>query len=275
MTAHVLDVEPAEYHRDPCPEPSLSCSLGTTLLDRSPLHARHEHPRLGAHRSTPTDLMERGTLIHRVLLGKGAELEAVDAKDWRTKAARAARDAAREAGKVPVLERVLTSATSAAAAIMKRLAELGVDLSGESELPIAWQEETAHGPIWCRCMLDHLASPFVYDVKVVDEVKRERCHSLVTNYAMQAHVYPRAVERLLPDLEGRVRFAFLFVEPDPPYDVLPLMPDGMQRAYGAERWTAAVAKWGKCLATNEWPGTATGIEQSEAPVWLRRRMEAA
>ena len=34
------------YHADPCPGPSLSSSVAKLMLDRSPLHAWHAHPRL-------------------------------------------------------------------------------------------------------------------------------------------------------------------------------------------------------------------------------------
>ena len=35
-----------QYHADPCPEPSLSCSLAKVLLAASPKQAAWEHPRL-------------------------------------------------------------------------------------------------------------------------------------------------------------------------------------------------------------------------------------
>lgn len=272
MNARELLIEPAEYHADPCETPSLSCSIALTLLERSALHAHHEHPKFGGHRSAPSDRMEQGTLIHRVLLRKGAELEPIEAKDWRTKAARAAREEAREAGKIPVLAAALTNAERAARVIAERLADLDIVLEGESEMVIAWQEATKHGPIWCRAMLDHVDAATVYDVKCTEDVGR--AEHLVGGFALQGHVYPRALELLDPQIAGRVDFVLLFVEPSPPYAVRPLRLDGITRAYGAERWAAACAKWGRCLATNEWKG-ATSIETAEAPGWIRRRMEAA
>src|SRR5438132_1009339 len=95
MTARFLDCTQAEYFADPCEQPSLSVSIATELILRSPLHAWQIHPRLGGLRRPTTEAMENGTLIHALLLGKGENRIAVlDVKDFRTNAAKEARDAA-------------------------------------------------------------------------------------------------------------------------------------------------------------------------------------
>ena len=47
--------------------------------------------------------MELGTVAHKMVLGSGPEIVVVDAANWMTKAAKEQRDAARLAGKVPLL----------------------------------------------------------------------------------------------------------------------------------------------------------------------------
>jgi hypothetical protein len=46
-TARFLDVSTAEYHADPCAQPSLSASIARELIHKSPLHAWQVHPKLG------------------------------------------------------------------------------------------------------------------------------------------------------------------------------------------------------------------------------------
>lgn len=56
--------------------PRLSRSLACTLLSRSPLHAWHQHPKLGGGLAeTPTRSLEGGSLIHALLLGEGPKIE--------------------------------------------------------------------------------------------------------------------------------------------------------------------------------------------------------
>lgn len=75
----------AWYHSDRCDEwianpgdyaPRLSRSIAVTLLSRSPLHAWHQHPKLGGGLAeTPTRSLEGGSLIHALLLGEGPKIE--------------------------------------------------------------------------------------------------------------------------------------------------------------------------------------------------------
>ena len=44
-----LDLSPADYFAEPCPEPALTSSGIGTLIGRSPLHFWHEHPGQEAH----------------------------------------------------------------------------------------------------------------------------------------------------------------------------------------------------------------------------------
>ncbi|NIP90266.1 MAG: hypothetical protein GWN84_06210, partial [Gammaproteobacteria bacterium] len=100
-----------------------------------------------------------GSLIHRLFLGAGPELCIVDAGDWRTKAAKEARNEAREAGQIPVLRHKLDEAERTAGKLRQKYnaMELGLPLDkAETECVITWRADTVHGPIWCRARLDAL-----------------------------------------------------------------------------------------------------------------------
>jgi hypothetical protein len=276
-TANRLSVSPAAYYADPCTGPSLNASTAKTLITRSPLHAWQEHPRLGGAPREATAAQEHGSLIHRLVLGAGDDIEVIDAPDWRTKAAKEQRDDARTAGRIPVLVADHAEAEVAARAIADALAAFGIDLSGgeagESEVMLSWHERSARGSVLCRGMLDRLVlgrSGIIYDLKTTPNAHPQACARRVADlgYDIQAAAYTSAVEKLRPDLVGRVEFVFVFAETEPPYCVTPMKPGGMMREFGLTRWQRAVEVWAACLADGRWPGYVESITQLELPPWV-------
>lgn len=273
--AHRLTVTADEYHGDPCEVPSLSASIGTLLVDRSPKHAWQAHPRFGSTPKVATPSMDRGTLIHRLVLGAGAEIAIVDAPDYRTNAAKADRDAARKEGKIPVLAEAYSDAIAVAEVLKVRLAEFDVRFTGDSEVPIAWEQDTPHGRIWCRGLLDHVEGALISDLKTCRSAHPRSCarHVVEYGYDVQRAAYVEGLEAVHPELRGRVEFVFLFCETDPPYAVSPVRLDGVLREYGERRWARAKELWARSLHTNDWPAYGPGIEFLAAPGWLMARME--
>jgi hypothetical protein len=272
-----LDATPAEYLADPCPAPSLSASIARVMLDQSPRHAYARHPRFGGQRVAPSEPQVRGTLIHAVLLDHLDDLVFVDAEDWRTKAARVARTEAEAVGKTAVLVRDFEEAEGAAFALRGNLKAEGVELVGESEVPIAWPVETEHGAIWCRSLLDHVFvdDGVIYDLKSCRSAHPRACRSHVIEYGydIQRAAYIEGLTRLRPELAGRIRFEFLFVELEPPYAVAIPEVDGVIARFGEKRWHDAQELWAECLHTNQWRGY--GRFRLEAPPWLLAKMEGA
>jgi hypothetical protein len=86
-----LDVPEDAYHGGP----ELSSSGAKTLL-RNP--ARYHYER--THPRPSTDAMDVGSIAHHLILHRGGSLLVVDAYDWKTKAAQAARDEGRAQGVV-------------------------------------------------------------------------------------------------------------------------------------------------------------------------------
>ena len=71
---------------------ALSSGVCHTLLTESPYHARFKQENPGA----PSSVSDMGIAIHDGLLEGVDRIVAIDADDWRTKAAKEARDAARD-----------------------------------------------------------------------------------------------------------------------------------------------------------------------------------
>lgn len=279
MTARILPISIDAYHADRIGErPTLSASIAQTLISRSPLHAWQQHPRLGGIGKAATKAMDAGTVIHKLVLGAGRDLFAIDAPDFRTKAAQTARDEARARGDVPILAHDLDEARTAADAIRARFADRGILFDGAAEVAIAWTEDTPSGPVECRCMMDHLREDAgaIYDLKTARDASPDAAmRSMISNgYDIQYTAYCRALSQLRPDLVGRIDMLFLYAELDPPYAVMVGRPAGTLEELGTRRWERAVRSWGQCLAANQWPGYE-GVSELHAPMWALQREEMA
>lgn len=275
MTAQVLRISAAEYHK----RPGLSSSIATILIQQSPAHAKAAHAAYGGEGSTPTRSTDRGSVVHAITLGKGAEYVALDFDDFKTKAAREARDAARAAGRIPILQDDLDAAEKIAARLTANLFERGIELTGESELAIEWHEPSPHGPVLCRCMMDHAwlggGSARVLDLKVTHNASPAAIEKSAENfgYAIQFAAYTRALVALEPGLAGRLDFLFAFQEPESPYVMNLVRPDGAFREIGERRWRRAVEEWGKAIATDTWPGYGQTVNSLSVPAWALAKEE--
>lgn len=268
----LLKLDAAVYHADPCAKPSLSSSIARVLERQSPLHAWSRHPRLGGMSSKPRTAFDFGSLSHALLLGEGSEIAIIEADDWRTKAAREAREEARAAGKVPVLVDDYGSVAVAVKTLRPRFADLGIVLDGKSEVTALWTVPAMAGlEVQCRGMIDHLTDGgcTVYDLKSCQSAHPDACarHADAYGYDIQHAAYVQAIETIHPELAGRVRFTFVFYELEPPYAVTPARLSGEFRELGQRRWERAVHTWAACLSGNRWPAYVDRIATLEAPRW--------
>lgn len=267
-----FDVPDDIYHADQlCAVPTLSRSIAHKLLTRSPLHAWYAHPRLNPRfkPSPPTDAFDIGTAVHsRVLLGRDI-VEVIDADDWRTKDARAARDAAREAGRIPVLP---PQAQMIEDMVAEFEAYLALD-AGRLFRANASPEVTAiyeDAGVMCRARFDLLPdepSAPVIDYKTTRNAAPDAFMRAVWAYGydLQAAWYSRA----LKVLRGRAPEAFIFIaqEKEPPYAVTAhqLSPAAYEWAEG--RCDDALSIWRNCLAANTWPGYPDHVHEVPPPPW--------
>lgn len=275
LSAGIHAMDAATYHADPAPEPSLSSSIGRLLIERSPRHARHAHPRLNptAIERDPTAAMDDGTVLHKLILGEGADIEPIKADNYRSKAAQEARDAARVAGKTPCLVDRLHDLQIAADEIRRQIAahpDCGaLSPDGQPEAAMLWRE----GAIWCRALVDFLPSDPrapIFDLKTTalsaSPASWER--RMASEYAFQAAFYMRGARAL-----GRRPDAFLFVvaEVEPPYGVSILSPAPSLMSIADEDVERAIELWSRCLRDNDWPGYPPFTAYVEAPPWMLAR----
>lgn len=298
--ARILDVDPAAYHK----LPGFSASLAKIAIRQSIRHAKdvadQQAERLAEQEAGPEDetpedkqgRLDRGSIYHSMVLGTGKSLVVVPTAilssngAYGTKEAKAMRDAARFVGKVPIKEHEVETYQHVADVMRSRIAEAGHTLDGRSELAIEWWERTPHGPVQCRCMMDHVAIRFVnetaldagrpttaviYELKPVPDASPDRCTRTAENlgYGIAAAAYVRALNALYPSLAGRVDFRFLFAEYRRPFDLWDPGRSGVFAELGERRWLRALYAWGEGLATGRWPGHRTpGNVEISAPMYV-------
>lgn len=270
----ILAVSAQEYHADPCDTPSLSASVAHILCTSSPAHARMAHPRLNPdYRPKEAAHFDLGTSAHALLLEGRNAVAVIDADDWRTKAAKEARDAARDAGLVPLLEAQWRDVRDMAESARDQLADVdaqpGLFITGKPEQPIAWQEDG----VQCRSLIDWLHD----DHRAIDDYKTtsrsanpEQWTRSLFSFGgdIQAAFYRRGVKAVFgrePD------FRFVVQETYPPYalSVISVGPDVLLMA--DKKIDYALAVWKRCLEDDHWPGYPQRVCYAELPAWEEYR----
>lgn len=272
MNARLLNLTPDQYRSGPINTPWLSQSYAHILISKSPLHAWAAHPLLGGVSRPSTDALTDGTIIHKFILEKGADVaiapaEWPDAKgkmlpavEWRTNSAKEWKANALAEGKLPLLQHEAEAFITAAEAISTRFHRFDIPLDvAEKEVSITWDEQGKYGPVHCCAMLDLLVleNGDIFDFKSTRSATLKSCRRAMTDYGyyLQDVVYRRAVNALKPELEGRGKMWFVFAELEPPYAVAkPRVTSNAMREMGERDWRRAVLTWEECLRTGKWPG---------------------
>ncbi|EHM01193.1 hypothetical protein HMPREF9946_02197 [Acetobacteraceae bacterium AT-5844] len=283
MQPGIYDLPAGAYHRDPCPGPSLSASMATILLEQSPLHAWHAHPKLNPEWEEGDSSREQdeGTALHALFLEHQDIVAVLEFDSYQTAAARQARDEARRAGKIPVLTARWAELQKVAPALRRQLVthQQAPDAftKGRPEQTLLWQQETRFGPIWCRSRIDWLpddAGWWIDDLKTVgtSAAPSTWAKSLLDKGAPLQHAFNCAGSAALRGKAPKgVRF--VGIERDPPHalSIVALGPELV--LLGEERMRIACELWAQCLRDNQWSGYPPFVTRLDAPGYLTLRWE--
>jgi hypothetical protein len=281
-------IDEADYHSDPALEPSLSNSIGQVLLERCPRAAWWQHPRLNPNFVSAEDTrMDRGTVSHTLLLGRGASFSVIEADDYRTKAAQMERDALRAAGRVPILHKHHEAASAMAIEARRQLKDIeggahafnpefgDIELCGLSHDPVG---------CWTRTLIDFYGSKvpdFVtcwdYKTTAGSANPSDLNGKMDDHFAFQAAFQERIIVTLKPALAGRIKWKFLVQENEPPYLCSVVEPNSAARTIAHKQVAAAITIWKSCLDRSVWPGysrsaVAIGGAPWKESAWLTREL---
>ena len=263
----VVEMPEAEYHR----HPALSASLAKLLLPPSvPAKFRwiqqHGHP--------PKDVWDIGSAAHKLVLRSGPDIIVIEAPDWRTKAAREARDEARAAGNIPVLEKDYRMVSFMAQALRKHpvaAALFDPERGGNAEQSLFWEDPVTGTPL--RCRLDWLPADngqrmIVGDYKTCSDADLRSISKSSLNWAyyLQAAWYLEGVKAL--GLDDNPAFVFVFQEKTAPYLVQVVELDHNALEVGRRHMRQAIDLYVRCAEADEWPGYSDEIELVSLPDWF-------
>lgn len=270
---HVMPAE--KYHADPCVVPSLNNGVAQILLRQSALSAWYAHPKLNPeYREKQDEKFDLGRHAHAVVLeGTEERLAVVEANDWRTKAAQEAREAARSAGKVPLLARHVEAVRRMAAAAQAFIKESEIaDYwdDAESELVGISMEDGVH----LRCRFDRIARNrrIILDYKTTEDVSPETFSRQITRmgYHFQEAFYRRIARNL-----GAVgpRFFFLAQSVEPPHECsLHGCHESLQEVADAEV-EQAIHLWRVHTKSKQWPSYGGRVHYAIPTTWQLQQHE--
>ena len=280
MTAKITEpgvykIPEAEYHADPVEGGSLRSSIAHTALTRSALHAKTELD------ASPVDKrqFDMGKAAHAIILEGEDNAVVLDVDSFNTKAARAARDAAYDAGKTPQKRSDWDDVRRMRDAFFEQIVrqEDGAAFladDAESEYSVVWDD---NGQM-CRARYDRFspAAGFIYDLKSAGgsaEPAAWTKTNMWTRPAFQAGFYCRGAMnlRLLPK---RPTYRWLVQEIKPPYALTVCAMDPQGEEIADEMAARAIAYWSQCERANSFPGYPPVTAHVETPPWIHADWEA-
>lgn len=267
-----LELTPAEYHADQTGDtPTLSASIATLLVTKSPAHAYTAHPRLNPNyqRDDDEDRFAGGTVAHALLL-EGLDVAHVCHYDsWRSKDAKEARDTARAHGRIPLLahhwERVKEMVNAAGA----QLAAFDLDpvpfTAGKPEQCLTFDLDGVR----CRALIDwlHDGAAHVSDYKSTSASAHPLAWAKTAagiGADLQVAMHTAAVEACYGI---QPTWRYVVQETYPPFALSVVEPDGAWIALGRDKLRAALAVWKDCLASGSWPAYPATVTRISPPTW--------
>lgn len=263
------------YHADPCPEPSASRSIIEKIALKTPRHAYIAHPRLDpTFERKEDDKFNLGNAGHAAILSRGKSIVVGDFKDYKTDAAKDFKARAKANGQVPILTEQAKRVDDMRAAVFEQLPDFGLENLfntdfGRAEVVAAWVDPVAG---WSRLMADWLEKDLtVTDLKIteVDDFTPEGLgrHMSGMGYEFIHAWYERGLVHLFPELEGRFKYRFLFVEAKPPHSIMPILLPADALAKGRDLVARGAQRWADAKAAGKWPRYSGHERVADYPPW--------
>lgn len=248
------------YHADP----AVGSTTLKNLLDPSKYGTYDERGQAPFKRSPALGF---GTIAHEVLLeGDESRIALMPFDDYRTKAAREARDAAENAGQIPLKAAEYDQVMRVVEAVREHPVASDLLTGHIAEQTIVHRDpETG---LLIKVRPDARTPGIITDLKTAADVDPRRFSREVIptrGYQLSAALYVDVVREVLGE-----ECEFFIIGVDKPTDpeVKPrVVVTRMGEAYladGRARYRVALSRYAHGLATGEWPSTYT----AEPPAWL-------
>lgn len=270
--------------------PSLNAGTAATILEECPRAGWFGHSRLNpSGPGKKTKAQDVGTICHAILLeGDLSKVAVIDPQDyvgprggipkgWTTDAIKAARDAARADGKIPVLADDFADIQAMVDSAQEfiRTSELSDIWPGtDREVTLLWEESG----IWLRSRPDSLTKDrlIVTDVKTTAGSANPAAWGraqIEGHNEIQAALGVRGLRNLVQDLRDEPRYVWLVIEQKAPFLCSLVGPDPAQMELAEEKVEDAIEIWRRCMSSGRWPAYGGRINWYSPPVYVRTRWE--
>lgn len=261
-----------DYHADVVPGGSLSSSGARALLDPG-CPAQFDYDR--KHPQPVKKEWDLGTAVHNLILGSGPEIVVTEHDDWRTKDARADRDAIRADGGIPLLFHDGEQVTAMADAIRSHSLAGPLFTGGTAEQSLYWEDEATK--VTCRCRPDYLKQypglTLAVDLKTTKDASPTAVSKAIADYGYHQQD-PFYIDGIQAALGLPARFVFVFVSKTAPYLITVRELSEADRAIGRAKNQRALRIYAECTKTGVWPdwtGPVTDIPYISLPPWAAIR----
>ena len=276
----IYDLTMAEYHDEPCAEPSISSSGLRTLLNdcpalywwSSPMNPKRpivekKHFSLGkaAHDFDLVGLEQ--FLVTNYVLAEDCNL--------RTKAGKAERDEALADGLNVISYGDFETVKAMRAALHAHEFAAASFTDGLAERSLVWRD--AETGVMLRCRPDWLPTALrhIPDYKTAISAKPRDFARRVWEfgYHMQAALYLDGIAAVTG--ERPLSFYFVVQEKTAPYLVTCITLDATAIEWGRIQNRAAIHRFATCLETDEWPGYARDVVETPLPGYAENELTIA
>lgn len=255
------DITDTVYHSD---RHSLSSSGAKTILEPGgPAVLRWAPAKTSA-------AFDYGHAAHELVLGKGSGIAVVDAKDWRTKDAKAAQDAAHDAGKTPMLRKDYDRAVALADAVKSHPLGEVLFAEGVAEQSIWAHDELSGARI--RCRPDWWVSSTFIDLKTATDPGRFDRAIEDYSYHLSAAYYLHVARSIGVQVDS---FILIAVGKTSPFLVDVCELSSKDLSIGQELTRAAIDLFAHCQRADTWPGLPAELRTATLPDRIRYRADDA
>jgi hypothetical protein len=262
------------YLADPVAGGSLSHSGAKTLIKKTPALFAYERE----HGRPDKRTFDFGHAAHQAVLGVGPQIVAVEASDWRTKAAQQQRDEIRAEGAVPVLADELATVVAMAEALHSHPAAAKLLKAGSGQPEVSAFARDPETGVMLRCRYDWLRPAesgrlLLVDFKTAASADEDSFSKAADAYGYDIQdAWYSEIARLLA-LADDVAFLFVVQEKTPPYLVNVIELNPFAKQIGAIRRREAITTYAECSASGNWRGYGDDIAYVALPPWVERQFE--
>ncbi|MFJ2568892.1 PD-(D/E)XK nuclease-like domain-containing protein [Streptomyces halstedii] len=257
-----------EYHAD---KTSISSSGLRALLNPGcPAQFKYDRD----HQQPPKREFDLGNAVHTAVLGEGHDIVEIDYPNYLKADARAARDEAYAAGKVPLLpkEKAQVDAMEQAVREHPLAGPLFTPGTGVAEQSIFWTDPATG--VRCRIRPDWLKQlpglTLCVDYKTIKSADPDTVSKAIRDraYHQQDAFYTDGIWAALQPED--VRFIFVFQSKVAPHLITVRELADQDRDIGRARNERALRTYAECESTGVWPdwtGPVTDIPTISMPTW--------